>query len=255
MNNNVWQIFFNSHAPYYLDNEFTHNTEEEVRFLIDELKLTPKSRILDVGCGTGRHALQLAKRGYLMTGLDLSESMLNEARKAALELKVPIDLIQADASDFSLNSKYDGAISICEGAFGLLSQGDQPVLQPLKILININNALKTGGKLIITVLNGCRMIRLYNDDDVSKGKFDPLNIVEHSTIEYSEGKSVQVREKGFMVTELKMLMNLAGFNVQHIYGGTAGSWNRGPLKLDEYEIMMIALKETEPQSQIINTVI
>src|SRR3972149_1197611 len=68
-NESVWQAFFDAHAPYYMQNEFTRNTAEEVQFVIEELRLIPPARILDVGCGTGRHSTALAQRGFRVTGV------------------------------------------------------------------------------------------------------------------------------------------------------------------------------------------
>lgn len=73
-----WETFFNGHAPKYMNEVFTKNTAEEVDFVIDELRLKPGAAILDVGCGTGRHAaraLGLARKGYSVTGIDLSSAM------------------------------------------------------------------------------------------------------------------------------------------------------------------------------------
>ena len=78
---NEWEFFFDHHAPHYLDNVFTKNTLEEAEFIIEELMLPAGSHILDIGCGTGRHCIELARRGYKMTGVDISSGMLNEARK------------------------------------------------------------------------------------------------------------------------------------------------------------------------------
>jgi SAM-dependent methyltransferase len=68
----TWERFFDAHAPIYDDNAFTKNTVREVDFLLDELLIPPGGAVLDVGCGTGRHAIELAKRGFVVTGLDLS---------------------------------------------------------------------------------------------------------------------------------------------------------------------------------------
>ena len=83
---NTWEAFFDAHAPVYEDNVFTKNTVREVDFLLEELSLQPGDSILDVGCGTGRHSIELAKRGYAVTGLDLSSEMLARAADAARPL-------------------------------------------------------------------------------------------------------------------------------------------------------------------------
>ena len=54
MGKSNWESFFDGHAPDYLDNVFTKNTDFEVKFIIDELKLTPGAWVLDIGCGTGK---------------------------------------------------------------------------------------------------------------------------------------------------------------------------------------------------------
>jgi len=61
MKRNDWERFFDGHAPVYMDNSFTSNTVQEVDFILKELKLPLRSCILDMGCETGRHAVELAK--------------------------------------------------------------------------------------------------------------------------------------------------------------------------------------------------
>ncbi|MGB2698060.1 MAG: class I SAM-dependent methyltransferase [Candidatus Zixiibacteriota bacterium] len=242
---NEWEIFFDAHAPIYMENSFTKNTVEEVDFILEELKLPPGNHILDVGCGTGRHSVELAKRGYRVTGVDISSGMLSEARKAAGEAGVEVDWIHADASKFTSPGSFDAVICLCEGAFGLLGRDDDPLEHELSILRNINKALKTNKKLILTALNGFRMIRDHSQEDVESGKFDPITLVEVSSQEYdtAEGKkSVLVKERGFIPTELAVLLRQAGYRVEHIWGGTAGNWGRRKIDLDEMEIMVIARK-------------
>jgi ubiquinone/menaquinone biosynthesis C-methylase UbiE len=110
---------------------FTKNTIQEVDFLLEELSLQPGSSILDVGCGTGRHSIELAKRGYTVTGLDLSSEMLTRAADAAKSAGVNVNWIRSDATQFSLHENYDGAICLCEGAFRLLGQKDDSIDQPV----------------------------------------------------------------------------------------------------------------------------
>lgn len=103
----TWEEYFDAHAQVYEDNVFTKNTN---------------SSILDVGCGTGRHSIELAKLGYVVTGLDLSSEMLSRATDAARSAGVDVNWVRSDAAQFSLPGQYDGAICLCEGAFGLLGQ-------------------------------------------------------------------------------------------------------------------------------------
>ncbi len=240
-----WQQFFDAHAPVYMDNVFTKNTIREVDFLLRKLRLPKGSRILDMGCGTGRHSIELAKRGYKVTGVDLSSGMLSQAKMHAKVAKVKVEWVQSDATRFKSKKIFDAAICLCEGSFGLLGSADDPWEHDYAILRNINASIKPKAKFILTALNGCAMIRHYAQKDVKSGKFDPLIIVKTHPMEYETPKgkkSVVLKEKGFVATELTMLFRLAGFEVENIWGGTAGSWGKRKLDLDEIEIMFIGRK-------------
>ena len=242
---NEWERFFDGHAPIYMTNSWTKNTEKEVDFVIEELKLPLGSSILDIGCGTGRHAIELAKRGFKVTGVDISSGMLTEAGKTASKAGVKVEFIQADATRFKSSKSYDGAICLCEGAFGLLGSGDHPLEHETAILKNIYSALKNGARLVVTLLNGFEMIRKYSQEDVGVGKFDPYMMVEVHPMEWEtpEGKkSIVVRERGYIPTEIYSMFSQTGFQVDHIWGGTAGNWGRRRVELDEIEVMVIARK-------------
>jgi ubiquinone/menaquinone biosynthesis C-methylase UbiE len=243
----TWEAFFDAHAPVYEENEFTKNTILEVDFLLEELSLQPGSSILDVGCGIGRHSIELAKRGYTVTGLDLSSEMLARAADAAKAAGVNVAWIHSDATRFSFPGKYDGAVCLCEGAFGLLGQQDDPIDQPLSILCNISRSLKPQAKAVFTVLNAAAMLRRYTNKDVAEGRFDPLTMVEASAYPPREGlPPVVVRERGFVPTELMLFFRLAGLSAITMWGGTAGNWGGRTLDLDEFEIMIVARKTAEP---------
>ncbi|KQC13309.1 MAG: hypothetical protein APR63_08965 [Desulfuromonas sp. SDB] len=246
MKESQWKRFFQFHAEDYDENCFTRNTEFEIEFIEDELDLKRGDLVLDVGCGTGRHSVGLAEKGYSVTGIDLSEQMLQKARIKADRKNLNIDFIQADARDFKLNKTFSHAICLCEGAFGLLEITEDPLEHGVSILKNINNALKPGGKLLLTVLNGLRKIREYSDEDVQENRFDPLNIQTIEKLEYLDEQNqmnyVTIKEKGYTAVEMKLLFKLSGFKAVSFWGGTAGAWNRKRLKLDEMEIMVKAEK-------------
>ena len=171
--------------------------------------------------------------------------MLAEARQAASEAGVSIEWIKVDATQFTASRQYDAAICLCEGAFSLLSMDDDPIEHDLAILRNIHAALKPGGGLILTAVNGMRHIRRYTDEDVTNGLFDPVTLTETCTMDWDtpDGKQERlVRERGYVPTELCLLFQMVGFEVIHVGGGTAGKWGHRVPQLDEIELLAIGKK-------------
>ncbi len=240
-----WERFFNDQAPGYKDAPFTKNTVAEINFLLEVFNLPPGSRILDVGCGLGRHSIELARRGYKVTGIDFSAAMLEGAAKAAKEAGVEVEWLQVDATRFTSPKLFDAAICLCESAFGLLGLEDDPTEHDLDILRNIHIALKPGARFILTALNGFSAIRRLSQADVESGRFNPLTLVETFTKEWQtpEGKkSILVKERRYLPSELARYLRQVGFSVEHVWGGSAGRWARRTLELDEAEIMIVARK-------------
>jgi ubiquinone/menaquinone biosynthesis C-methylase UbiE len=242
----VWQKFFDQHAPHYMQNPFTANTRAEVEFLLELLELPKGSRILDMGCGTGRHAVMLAERGFRVTGVDLSEGMLNEARKAATDAGVEVEWIHADATTWESDTLFDAAICLCEGAIGLADLDEEPVSHDLAVLRRIYGALRPNARFVMTALNGYAVIRQMTDELVTEGRFDPASMLSiyEDEWELPEGKqTMQIRERLLIPPEMVAILRHVGFTVEAVWGGTAGEWGRRPVKLDEVEAMYVAVKE------------
>ena len=242
---NNWEDFFDKHAPYYMQNVFTKNTAAEIKFLLEELKLPAGSSILDIGCGTGRHSVELAKHGYRITGVDLSSGMLAEAHKAAQQAGVEINWIHSNALDYKAHDKFEAALCLCEGAMALLNPDEDPHEHDLTILNNIHKSLKPRGKFILTTLNALEKIARYLKGELHADNFNLHTLVEIEKIPIETAAGVReytTREKGYTVGELKLMLHLAGFKVLNVWGGTAGSWNRQPLSPAEIEIMVTSEK-------------
>lgn len=240
---NSWQEYFDSHASRYMQNPFTYGTLKEIDFLLEELALPKGSRVLDIGCGTGRHSIGLAKHGYSITGVDISSGMLAEAEATAKDEGVKIELVNSDAAEFRSEPFFDAAICLCEGAFCLLGEGDDQHERDLTILRNIFAALKPGAKFILTALNGCMPIRQYTQEDIDRGIFDPVTLVETHLMEKDDSDDILVvRERSYTPPELVLLFRITGFKVENVWGGTAGNWGKRPLDLDEMEVMVTARK-------------
>ena len=242
---NPWQSFFDRYADRYDAEVFTQNTQAEVPFLIEHLAPPAGGAILDVGCGTGRHSVALAELGYRMTGVDISQKMLDNAARRAQQADVEVEWICCDAVDFSRERAFDAAICLCEGAMCLLTEEDDPLQRDQTILHNVSRSLRPGGKFILNVLNASRVLRSADDEDIRAGKFDPVNLTELSDAAQlldDESITTRLRERYYTAPEIRRLVQAAGMTVQGVYGGTAGNWGLRPVELDEYELMVIAEK-------------
>jgi SAM-dependent methyltransferase len=239
-----WARFFEAHAPVYMNNVFTRNTLPEVDFLLEHLRLCPGMRLLDVGCGTGRHSVELARRGLEVTGIDLSAAMLAQAHKAAASAGVSCRFVEADAARYRPEGSFDAVICLCEGAFCLLGGGDDPIDRDLNILRMVAAALVPGGRFMLTALSAARLIRAYDKPDFAN-RFDLRTLVETGTHEVGNPQSpvrVETRERGYVATEIELMCRTVGLAVDHIGGGTAGNWGIRPIDPDEYELMLLAHK-------------
>lgn len=237
-----WQRFFDGYADRYDGEVFTKNTEAEVEFLIEQLQLPAGAAILDVGCGTGRHTVGLASRGYRMTGVDLSSGMLAVAGRRAESAGVEVEWVHSNAADFRRAASFDAAICLCEGAMCLLGPDDDALHRDMTVLANILDALKPGATFVLNVLNACRHIRAYSDADIAAGKFNIGDLTESSNVAEllkDDTVTLNVRERGYTPPELRRMLIWTGFKVRGIYGGTAGDWGLRVPKLDEYELMAI----------------
>jgi 2-polyprenyl-3-methyl-5-hydroxy-6-metoxy-1,4-benzoquinol methylase len=241
-----WQRFFDAHAPHYDQNGFAQHTVVEVEFLLSLYPILPGASILDVGCGTGRHSVELARRGYRVTGLDLSRGMLQEAHRKANDAAVDVRWIQADATDFRLEERFDAAICLCEGGVGLIEKGEQAESHDQAIFNNICASLKPNAPFVLTALNGYSIIRQMKDEHVQAGRFDTTTMLANYEDEWDlpEGlKIMTIQERLFIPPEVVRMLQTAGFVVDNVFGGTAGHWGRRFLSLDEVEAMYVCRRK------------
>jgi 2-polyprenyl-3-methyl-5-hydroxy-6-metoxy-1,4-benzoquinol methylase len=241
-----WQAFFDSEAKTYEQNPFTKHTLAEVDFFSSLFALPAKARILDVGCGTGRHAIEFAKRGHQVTGVDLSAGMLEVARDNAQKAGVDVTWIHADARDFALDAPFDAAVCLCEGGVGLIEKGEDAEEHDLAIFRNIYGHLKPNAPFLLTAMNAYAIIRQMSDQQIHEGRFDPATMVASYEDQWdlpSGSKIMQIYERIFIAPEMVRMLRQAGFIVDNVFGGTAGHWARRPLSLDEVEAMYVCRRQ------------
>lgn len=96
-----YELLFENYAHKYDKESFVQGTIGECDFIEQEIGRDKSLKIIDIGCGTGRHAIELKKRGYNVTGIDLSESQLKRAKEKAKEQGVEIDFQKHDARNLT----------------------------------------------------------------------------------------------------------------------------------------------------------
>ncbi len=240
-----WRRFFDTFAPRYDDESFTKNTAAEVEFVVAHAAPPAGGAILDLGCGTGRHSVPLASRGFRVTGVDLSGGMLDLAAQRARAAGVSVELVRADAVDFVRPEAFDVVVCLCEGAFCLLREGDDPLRRDEAILRNIAASLRPGGVVILNALSALRAVRAATQEDVARGRFDPTTMTVRSDVYdlVPDAASLgELRERLYTAPELRRMAVDAGLTVRGVHGGTAGDWGLRPVTLDDWELMLVATR-------------
>src|SRR5260370_36250376 len=135
--------------------------QKEACFVATALDLKPGASVLDLCCGQGRHAVELAKRGLRVTGLDLNSEYLELTRRAAEANKVQLETVAADMREIPFENKFD-AIANMYSSFGYL----ESEAEDLKVLESAAKALKSGGGLLLDMLNREWAVAHYIQTDV-----------------------------------------------------------------------------------------
>jgi len=125
----------------------SQQTEREVDYLLSALEMPAGSRLLDIGCGYGRHAMELAARGYRTVGLDLSLPLLIRATDAARRVGVNVDFVHGDMRDMTFDSEFDGAYCF----FSTYGYFDDETNR--RVAAGICRSLRPGGRLVLELLN------------------------------------------------------------------------------------------------------
>lgn len=138
--------FWHDFGPLMFDSERLGNAALEVDGIISLSGCSQPGRILDVGCGPGRHSIELAARGYRVTGIDLNQPYLNTAVELAntSNLKYPPEFLQCDMRYFEAEESYSGAVNLFQSLGYFDDQDDD-----LKVCRNVFSALEPGGWFLI----------------------------------------------------------------------------------------------------------
>jgi len=249
-----YETLFENYGKKYDDENFTQGTIGECDFIEKEINYDKSLRIIDIGCGTGRHSIELTERGYKVIGIDLSESQLEQAKVKAKAQNLQIDFQKHDARNLPFKNEYDLAIMLCEGAFSLMETDEMNY----EILQSAANSLKAAGKLIFTTLNG--LFPLFHSIEefsastteegnatYSKNTFDLMTFRDFNitTVEddFGNKKELECNERYYVPCEITWLLKSLEFKKIDIYGAKLGAFSRNDkLTTEDFEMLVIAEK-------------
>jgi SAM-dependent methyltransferase len=215
---------------------------DEARAAFDLLGLTAGQRVLDLGCGTGRHSIALAEMGLQVTGLDLSEALLAQARTTAATRHIEVRWLCRDMRDLEDLGPFDACVSLYT-AFGFFGDAEDQ-----EVLYQIAASLCPAGKLLLDVTNHlgylCRFPReVWRETEEAvlreRNTYEPLSgvlVTERVCFAKDGGRFAlpQSRVRAYMPHELQAMLGRAGFEIEQVRGGLdqgTFAWNSSPCQI------------------------
>jgi len=216
----------------YLRYSFTKGTVQEVHHVIRALGLVPGMRVLDVGCGPGRHAHELARRGIVVHGIDISQTFVELARRDA---PPGATFERLDARHLRFDAEFDAVICLCQGAFGLMTAtGEDDV-----VLAGIARALRSGARVAVSAFNAYFAVKYH-----AAATFDAAAGIAHERTEVRDpdgtGLEVDLWTGCYTPRELRLMFAASGLTVERISSVEPGAYGDDPPTTESAELLVIA---------------
>jgi SAM-dependent methyltransferase len=230
---------------------WTARTGPEVARVVTIMQTKGDERVLDMACGSGRHSLELRRRGFSVVGTDISPDLIEIARRDAAEQETDVDFVQADLRELDYEDEFDLVLNLNDGAIGYL-ESDEENLKAFEV---ISRSLKPGGRNLLQLPNV-----LYAKERLPQRSWIPatdmVELVEHrwdKKTRRMEGKMVAARfgemlenlegiefsQRLYTVDELRQIYASVGMELLATYNGSGRP--KEP-KASQFEVFVEARK-------------
>jgi SAM-dependent methyltransferase len=218
----------------YLRYSFTKGTAQEIDHIVSAIDLRPGMRVLDVGCGPGRHAHELARRGIVVHGIDISGRFVELAAAAAPE---GATFARMDARSMAFDAEFDAVICLCQGAFGLMTaDGDDE-----RVVAGMARALRPGGRLVLSAFNAYFAVKYHQD-----ATFDAAAGISHERTEVRDeagvAAEVDLWTGCYTPRELRLLLSAQGLAIDGISSVEPGAYSSAAPTTEWPELLVIATR-------------
>jgi 2-polyprenyl-3-methyl-5-hydroxy-6-metoxy-1,4-benzoquinol methylase len=232
---------------------WVEQTKEQVDFIWKVLELDGRERVLDLACGFGRHALELARRGCQVVGVDITVEYVGEASKQANEKGLPAEFVCADLRELEFKEEFDIVLNLADGAIGYLEDDEEN----LKIFDRIVLALKPGGKHLMDVCNGGYAAKhfpkrnwVFGKQALSLADFEwdgERSLMYYGGLEFKYGEKLEKPEeihsnptRLYNLSELGRIFQVRGMEIQQAYGDFDVTI---PATDDKFQIQVYSIKK------------
>ena len=220
----------------------TKGTVQEVDHIVAQLALAPGARLLDVGCGTGRHARELAQRGFAVHGIDISHRFVELARDCAPD---GATFERLDARSMAFDDEFDAVVCLCQGAFGMMTaDGDDDL-----VVAGMARAMRDGGRLALSAFNAYFAVRYHEE-----ASFDAATGVSHERTdirsESGEVATVDLWTGCYTPRELRLLLGAHELRVDSVSSVEPGAYTLVPATTESPEFLVLATRLPRKMEQM-----
>lgn len=220
-----WELF----EPVLFDEQRQANAAAELDHAAHLLQLRPGERILDLCCGTGRHSLELARRGYAVVGVDRTVSFIEKAQNQAREAQLAVDFVVSDMQAYCQPGSFDVVLNLF-GSFGYFADPEDD----RQVVRNMFATLRPGGRFLIETMGKEIAARGFQEREWSE-QGDTLVLAERKAVQHwsriqtrwivikgQERVEHHVSVRSYSAVELSALLVDGGFGMVQVYGNLAG---------------------------------